>query len=71
MSRKALRLTAALSVLILAVAFTALHANAREGSAYKVGDKIADFSFKTDQGKRVRLSDYKGKIVVLNFFATW
>lgn len=30
-----------------------------------------DFSLKDADGRPVRLSDYKGKIVLLNFWATW
>lgn len=30
-----------------------------------------DFELKTIQGKTVRLSDYRGKVVLLNFWATW
>jgi peroxiredoxin len=30
-----------------------------------------DFTLKDAQGKRVSLSDFKGKVVVLNFWATW
>ena len=29
------------------------------------------FTLKTVDGKKVSLSDYKGKIVILNFWATW
>jgi len=31
----------------------------------------ADLSLKSIEGQRVRLSDYRGKVVVLNFWATW
>jgi thiol-disulfide isomerase/thioredoxin len=34
-------------------------------------DAKADLSLKDLNGKRVRLRDYAGKIVVLNFWATW
>jgi len=30
-----------------------------------------EFSFTTTHGKTAKLSDYKGKIILINFFATW
>lgn len=30
-----------------------------------------EFSFTTKDGKTVNLSDYKGKVILINFFATW
>ncbi|MCL6573598.1 MAG: redoxin domain-containing protein [Bacillus sp. (in: Bacteria)] len=35
------------------------------------GEKAADFSLKTVDGKDTKLSTYKGKKVILNFWATW
>jgi peroxiredoxin len=29
------------------------------------------FSFTTSEGKTAQLSDYKGKVILINFFATW
>ncbi|MED3911647.1 redoxin domain-containing protein [Peribacillus simplex] len=37
----------------------------------KIGAKAPNFSLKTLGGKQVELSDYKGKKVMLNFWATW
>jgi peroxiredoxin len=37
----------------------------------KIGAKAPDFSLKTLDGKQVELSDYEGKKVMLNFWATW
>jgi len=37
----------------------------------KVGDKLPDFSFELEKSKTVKISDYKGKLVLINFFATW
>jgi peroxiredoxin len=36
-----------------------------------VGAKAPSFTLKTPQGQAVRLSDYRGKTVLLEFFATW
>jgi len=37
----------------------------------KVGDKVPEFSFEIEEGKTVSISDYKGKLVLINLFATW
>lgn len=36
-----------------------------------VGEKAPDFSLSSIKGDKVALSDYRGKAVVLNFWATW
>ncbi len=47
----------------------------RHGSVNLVGDVrgalAPDFELNTLDGKRVKLSDYRGKAVLLNFWATW
>ena len=35
------------------------------------GDPAPDFKLKTLDGKEVSLSDYRGKVVLINFWATW
>jgi cytochrome c biogenesis protein CcmG/thiol:disulfide interchange protein DsbE len=42
----------------------------RKGSLV-VGETVPDFSLMTFDGKRIQLSDYRGKVVVLNFWASW
>ncbi|MEO6521145.1 MAG: redoxin domain-containing protein [Mucilaginibacter sp.] len=37
----------------------------------KIGDTAPVFSFEIDKGKTVSIQDYRGKIVLINFFATW
>ncbi|MCL6546619.1 MAG: TlpA family protein disulfide reductase [Bryobacteraceae bacterium] len=63
----------ALAMLILAAAACS---PTQSGAARKVkqqGDrKLApDFALKDVNGATVRLSDYRGKVVLLNFWATW
>jgi len=41
------------------------------GIAPKVGAAAPDFTLPSLGGKAVSLSSYKGKVVLLNFFATW
>jgi peroxiredoxin len=40
-------------------------------SVGKNGSVAPDFELKSLDGKQVRLSDYRGKAVLLNFWATW
>ncbi len=40
-------------------------------SGIQVGDMAADFTLTSLDGKTVQLSDYRGKKVLLNFWATW
>lgn len=42
-----------------------------EFTLVKVGDKAPDFSFASENGQTKKLSDLKGKVVWINFFATW
>lgn len=47
-------------------------APAKEGASSAVpGVKAAEFILRDIDGKPVKLSDYKGKVVILDFWATW
>jgi peroxiredoxin len=57
--------------LVLAALFAAVPAysiNIKKESDRK---RAPDFELKTSDGKSVRLSDYAGKVVLLDFWATW
>jgi len=59
-----------LLVIIILIFTSSLFAQ-DEATLVKVGDKAPDFSFSTENGKTTKLSDIKGKVVWINFFATW
>lgn len=42
-----------------------------EATLVKVGDTAPDFSISLEDGTVKKLSDLKGKVVWINFFATW
>jgi peroxiredoxin len=37
----------------------------------EVGQKVPDFSFRTTEGNEYTMNGLQGKVVLLNFFATW
>jgi len=41
------------------------------GNAVRVGSTAPDFTLQDLQGKAMRLADFQGKVVFLNFWATW
>jgi peroxiredoxin len=62
-------LLGALAVLFLGFIF--LIRDLFEQRIVGVGDKAPDFSVTTNAGKRITRSDFGGKLLVLNFWATW
>ena len=76
-SRKALFIAAA-AILMAAVPATTLRAQEKseqqqiaESTLVKVGDKAPDFKVTMVDGSSIALSELKGKVVVVNFWATW
>lgn len=55
---------------LAAVALLSVSACSKTG-AIDEGARAADFSLNDIDGNRISLSDFKGKVIVLNFFATW
>lgn len=37
----------------------------------KVGDQVPNFTFQSEKGKSTSIDAYKGKLVLINLFATW
>lgn len=64
-------------VVVIAMVVSAAHmhrarlASGASVSGNAVGAVAPDFTLSTLNGKKVKLSDYRGKAVVLNFWATW
>lgn len=53
------------------LSFITITAFAQTGFHTAIGNKVPVFSFETEKGKKVKITDYKGKLVLINFFATW
>jgi len=62
------RIIALLSVIILAFA---VGITAQEKPATTTGNAVADFSFTDFEGKARTFSEFKGKVVLIDFWATW
>lgn len=63
---------AAIAVYLLyPIAIHSIAQKIRESQGVQVAKKAPDFTLKDVAGKRLSLSDYKGKVVLLNFWATW
>ncbi len=60
---------APLLILFLAPLFSLAQADTT--TLTKVGDKAPDFEFALSKTKNAHLSDYKGKLILINFWATW
>jgi thiol-disulfide isomerase/thioredoxin len=60
------------SIIIFAgLAVHAVSQNADTTTLTKVGQRVPDFTVTTLDGKLLKMSDLKGKVVLLDFFAIW
>lgn len=61
-----------IAIVFLSVAGFLASAQNSDPYAYtKVGDSTPVFSFEIEKGKTVSIKDYKGKLILINLFATW
>jgi len=44
---------------------------AQEGDVAKKGQDVSNLVFTVENGKKIKMSDYKDKVVFINFFANW
>jgi len=73
MNRNPLGLLVAALVVVAGI-YTGMHLSKRGAAMPRVGltEKVApDFTLESLEGKSMKLSDFRGKAVLLNFWATW
>lgn len=56
---------------VLAGAFLGIFAGGGLASSGLVGAPAPDFALKSAGGENLRLSEYRGEVVMINFWATW
>ncbi len=56
---------------VLAGAFLGIFASTGLASSGLVGEAAPDFALKSASGENLRLSEYRGEVVMINFWATW
>ncbi|MBB6019997.1 peroxiredoxin [Paenibacillus sp. JGP012] len=61
----------ALGVGIWAIVTNLLNAESKSSTPIRAGAEAPDFEAVNSKGEQVQLSDYRGKAVMLNFWASW
>ncbi len=71
MSKSKLDLALKAAIVLLTIAVVYVVAGTLEQKVIDKGDTAPKFTIKADQGPTVSRTDFKGKLLVLNFWATW
>jgi len=58
-------------ILFLLICSVNVFAQYDENTYTKLGDHVPLFNFEIEKGKTVNIADYKGKVILINLFATW
>lgn len=58
-------------LLTLFLSFFTIIGFSQDGDIAKEGQDVSNLVFTVENGKQIKLSDYKGKVVFINFFANW
>lgn len=59
-----------LAILLLLLPFATM-AQDDKSTLTKLGESVPQFSFEIERGKTANIDDYKGKLILINLFATW
>jgi peroxiredoxin len=65
-----MKLLATISIIFIAT-FAFSQAEKGSNTLVVIGDEVPQFKFEIEKGKKASISDFKGKVVMINFFATW
>lgn len=60
-----------IAIFLLLAAFVFVVYDTLNEHVIVVGDKAPDFNITSDSGKKITRSDFGGRLLVLNFWATW
>ena len=60
------------TAILFFLVFSSLYTFAQEeATLVKIGDQVPSFTFETSPGKTQNISEFRGKTVLITFFATW
>lgn len=59
------------TIAIIVVLTALLAAPASQAAMPKIGAAAPDFALKSSSGKNLKLSEHRGEVVMINFWATW